>query len=120
MAQNRSGFTLIEVLIVTVIISILAAIAIPKFAGTKEKAYDATAVADLRHLVEASEAYFADHLHYPHELEDLTDWVPSNGVVVTRFHGHGPEVHITLGHQSSTHNYNINYPLGDIEKQDNP
>ncbi len=119
MAQNRRGFTLIEVLVVTMIIGLLAAIALPKFASSKEKAYDATALADLRNLVLASEAYFADHLQYPEELTDLPDWVPSDGVVVTRFHGHGPEVHITLGHQSSSHNYNINYPFGEIEKRDN-
>ena len=65
MAENRRGFTLIELLIVVVIIGVLAAIAIPKFASSKEKAYDATAVADLRHLIEASEAYFADHFEYP-------------------------------------------------------
>ncbi len=117
MQGKRDGFTLIEVLIATVIIAILAAIALPKFAATKEKAYDASAVADLHHLIEASEAYFADHLQYPTGLADLTDWVPSKGVVVTTFEGNVTEVHIHLGHQSSSHYYHIRYPTDEIEKR---
>src|SRR2546427_12950045 len=58
--MNRKGFTLIELLIVGVIIGILAAIAIPKFANTKEKAYLASMKSDLRNLVTAEEAIFAD------------------------------------------------------------
>src|SRR4051812_49279640 len=42
----KKGFTLIELLIVVVIIGILAAIAIPKFANTKEKAYYAAMKSD--------------------------------------------------------------------------
>ncbi len=117
MPGKRDGFTLIEVLIATVIIAILAAIALPKISGTKEKAYDATAVADLRHLIEASEAYFADNLEYPTALADLTDWVPSNGVVVTTFDGTVTEVHIHLGHQSSSHYYHTRYPTDETEKR---
>jgi type IV pilus assembly protein PilA len=62
--QNRKGFTLIELLIVVVIIGILAAIAIPKFANTKEKAYVASMKEDLGNLVIAEEAYFADSVKY--------------------------------------------------------
>jgi len=38
----------------------LAAIAIPKFAETKRKPYLASMKSDLRNLVTAEEAYFAD------------------------------------------------------------
>jgi prepilin-type N-terminal cleavage/methylation domain-containing protein len=62
--MNRKGFTLIELLIVVVIIGILAAIAIPKFANTKEKAYITQMKSDLRNLVTAEEAYFADSIKY--------------------------------------------------------
>src|SRR5258706_10260571 len=62
--MNRKGFTLIELLIVVVIIGILAAIAIPKFANTKGKAYIASMKSDLRNLVTAEEAFFADSVKY--------------------------------------------------------
>ena len=52
MPSNKKGFTLIELLIVVVIIGILAAIAIPKFANTKEKAYIASMKSDLRNLID--------------------------------------------------------------------
>src|SRR6478672_1305777 len=60
MIKNKKGFTLIELLIVVVIIGILAAIAIPKFANTKEKAYVASMKADLRNLATYEESYAAD------------------------------------------------------------
>lgn len=61
MRTPRAGFTLIELLIVVVIIGILASIAIPKFANTKEKAYFATMKGDLRNLATAQESYAADN-----------------------------------------------------------
>jgi prepilin-type N-terminal cleavage/methylation domain-containing protein len=60
----RKGFTLIELLIVVVIIGILAAIAIPKFANTKEKAYLASMKSDLKNLATAEEGHFADNQAY--------------------------------------------------------
>ena len=67
----RQGFTLIELLIVVVIIGILAAIAIPKFANTKEKAYVAQMKSDLRNLVTAQEAFFADSVKYTATIGQL-------------------------------------------------
>ena len=62
--RNRKGFTLIELLIVVVIIGILAAIAIPKFAATKDKAKLASVKTDLRNIMTAEEAYFSDNATY--------------------------------------------------------
>jgi type II secretion system protein G len=69
--MNRKGFTLIELLIVVVIIGILAAIAIPKFANTKSKAYVTAMKSDLRNLVSAQESYFADNAKYTTDLTAL-------------------------------------------------
>jgi type IV pilus assembly protein PilA len=78
----RKGFTLIELLIVVVIIGILAAIAIPKFGATKDKAYIAAMKSDLRNLVLAEETYFADYVTYTTTIA-TTVYQPSAGVTVT-------------------------------------
>ena len=80
--RNSKGFTLIELLIVVVIIGILAAIAIPKFANTKEKAYIASMKSDLRNLVTAQESYFADQVSYTTATTAL-NYTPSTGNTVT-------------------------------------
>ncbi len=84
--MSPKGFTLIELLIVVVIIGILAAIAIPKFANTKEKAYLASMKTDVRNLVTAEEAYFADSIKYTTNLGTL--YATSAGVV-------GPTIALT-------------------------
>ena len=60
----KKGFTLIELLIVVVIIGILAAIAIPKFSNTKDKAKLASVKTDIRNYMTAEEAYFSDNQTY--------------------------------------------------------
>jgi prepilin-type N-terminal cleavage/methylation domain-containing protein len=80
MNRARKGFTLIELLIVVVIIGILAAIAIPKFANTKSKAYIAAMKSDLRNLVTAEESFFADSTKYVTYDTLKLKFKPSTGV----------------------------------------
>ncbi len=61
MDRLQKGFTLVELLIVIVIISILAAIAIPQFLGSTQDANESTLKADLTALRNAIELYFHQH-----------------------------------------------------------
>ncbi len=88
---DRKGFTLIELLIVVVIIGILAAIAIPKFSNTKEKAYLAAMKSDLRNLVTAEEAYFSDYTTYTNSGA-AANFTTSAGVTIVISVTAGPPV----------------------------
>ena len=63
---NKKGFTLIEVLVVVTIIAILVAIAITQYGQYRQKAQDATAISDLKAIQTTAEAYYAEHMKYPH------------------------------------------------------
>ncbi len=63
-AGNEKGFTLLELIVVAVILGFLAAIAIQRFANTKERAYLAAMKADLRNLVTAEVVYSTDSLRF--------------------------------------------------------
>jgi len=98
---NRKGFTLIELLIVVVIIGILAAIAIPKFANTKEKAYLATMKSDLRNLITAEESYFGDNTAYTSTLP-ATMYATSTGVTGPTITIGGSNVQAYVAHTQTT------------------
>jgi general secretion pathway protein G len=70
--RNEKGFTLIEMLLVVIILSTLAAMIVPRFAGRSEEAKQAAAQADIHaHLSSALDLYELDNGVYPARLEDL-------------------------------------------------
>src|SRR5687767_8863437 len=81
MVRSKKGFTLIELLIVVVIIGILAAIAIPKFANTKDKAKIASMKSDLRNFVSAQEGHFADFARYASAADPDPACVPAAATI---------------------------------------
>src|SRR5256885_244533 len=70
---DDSGFTLVEVLTISVIIGILSSIATPVFLSQPAKAQTATAASDLRNTATAMESYFSDHGIYGTASELATD-----------------------------------------------
>ena len=105
---SKKGFTLIELLIVVVIIGILAAIAIPKFANTKDKAYVAAMKSDLRNMATYEEQYAADNngAYFggtATSLAPLQGFSPSQNVtvVITNVAGPPPSWSGTATHSQS-------------------
>ncbi|MBL1351740.1 MAG: prepilin-type N-terminal cleavage/methylation domain-containing protein [Zetaproteobacteria bacterium] len=60
----QRGFTLIELMVVVAIVGILAAIAIPQFSAYRSKAFNSSAISDLRNIATAEEAYYVDQQTY--------------------------------------------------------
>jgi prepilin-type N-terminal cleavage/methylation domain-containing protein len=77
-----AGFTLIELLICVVIVGLLAAFAVPRFANTKGKANVAAVKSDLHNLIQAQENYFNEHQSYA-ASPALLGHTTSRGVVLT-------------------------------------
>ncbi len=78
MAENRKGFTLIEVAMVAVVIGILAAVAVPRYTGAKDKAYIAAMKADLQTIAIYEEQFAADN-HGQYFSGTATPDAPLNG-----------------------------------------
>ena len=107
--MHRSrGFTLIELLIVVVIIGILAAIAIPRFASTKEKATLASMKADLRNLATSEESYMYDYAAYTSNITLLV-YHASTGTTITLGTASASGWNATAANTGTTHTCGIFY-----------
>ena len=70
-APQTSGFTLMEMMIVMVLIVILAGIGLTVYGSSVQRAKEATLKEDLFRMRDAIDQYYADKNKYPGSLEDL-------------------------------------------------
>lgn len=61
MAESKKGFTLIEILVCMLVIGILAALAVPRYSASKNKAIAAVMIADLHSAAVYEEQFAADN-----------------------------------------------------------
>lgn len=75
MATARSGFTLVELLLVLVILGTLAAIVVPKFAGRTEQARITAAQTQIANFGVVLDAFEVDNGFYPKGKNGLQDLI---------------------------------------------
>ena len=72
MKSNRnSGFTLIEIMVVLVIMGIMAALVVPRILGRTDDARKTSAQADISSIMQALKLYKLDNMRYPTTQQGL-------------------------------------------------
>jgi general secretion pathway protein G len=69
--MRRTGFTVIELLVVLAVIGLLAGIAVPRYVQHVEHAREVALRQSLHRLREAIDHFHADQARYPESLDDL-------------------------------------------------
>ena len=69
--RRQSGFTLIEIMVVVVILGILAALVVPNIMDRPDHARKVSAQQGVRTIVNALNMYRLDHFDYPASLDEL-------------------------------------------------
>ncbi len=70
-SRKSSGFTLIEIMVVVVIMGILAALVVPKLMGRTDDARIVAAKQDISTMMQALKLYKLDNMHYPSTEQGL-------------------------------------------------
>jgi prepilin-type N-terminal cleavage/methylation domain-containing protein len=73
-SKKRSGFTLVEIMIVVAIIALLAAIAVPGFLRARKRSQAAKILNDLRMIDAAVDQYAIETAKTTGSTVDVTDW----------------------------------------------
>ncbi len=84
--KNKSGFTLVEVLIVISIIGLLASIILVGLGTFRSRGRDTRRIADIRATQNALELYYTKNSEYPADgsWEDVSNAVVGAGIGVTK------------------------------------
>ena len=77
--RDQSGFTIVELLIVIVVIGILAALVVTTYGGIQAKARDSNRQSDVKALQTQLEAFYATKNYYPAVADvNSTSWRTAN------------------------------------------
>lgn len=68
--SRKAGFTIVELIVVLVVMSILAAMIIVSYIGINERAIAAALQTDLNNASKTLQLYYAEHDSYPTSMED--------------------------------------------------
>lgn len=87
-SKYRTGFTIVELLIVIVVIAVLAAISVVAYTGIQGRARDAQRIQDMSTIVKALEVYKTIHGGYPERVgtSEAAAWeITHDGNAATNF-----------------------------------
>lgn len=72
-SRRSTGFTLVELMVVMVLIAILLTIAVPRYFGTVDNGKNSVQRQNISAIRDAIDKYYGDQGKYPATLDDLVD-----------------------------------------------